>query len=104
MCQLKQVCSPSPKTKRTPLLGDSKLMPNSTKISNSKYYSSPIEARVTHKDTDTHSQFRVGNLVKDSGAKTIMKSFPIYTVLQAMSHLTLAFPQEIFSFPVLREV
>lgn len=38
---------------------------------NSKDYCSPVKAGVTLKGTNSHSQFRVENLVKDSGAKTI---------------------------------
>ena len=58
---------------KTLLLRDSKLMMNAMEISNSKYHCFPIDAEVTHKDnTNSHFQFRVENLVKDFGGKTIL--------------------------------
>lgn len=82
-------------------------MPNATKISNSQYYCSPIEAESDLQGHQPTFPVHSATLAKDSGAETILyweicKSLPVYTVLQARSLLTVTFPQEISSFSVLR--
>lgn len=52
---------------------------------------------VTNKDTSPLCQFRVQDVVKDFGAKTVLyweiwESCPVYTVIPARSHHTGAFP------------
>lgn len=62
-CDSPNRCTPLHPRQKIPLHRESKLTPNGTKISNTKYYCSPIGAGITHKDTNSHSQFRIKNLV-----------------------------------------